>query len=229
MFRRKFESTLFKFMYLRGDPMQTRMSVLATFFAVAMVAGTIQAHAQYAPIGGLLVNSQPRTGTINTSRPQPPSINRPQPPNFNRPQPPTINRPQPPTQATSGGWNRVSNVSGSTSRPQPPSPPTTNGWDVKSNKATGSQSSSMSGLVQQQNNAQRNNITQQAEGLLQQQNSRPQPPVMGNQVRPQSGLIQSSGSQRAFAQSAPQSPRPQTSTLPSQTPKRPAAPPHRNH
>ncbi|WP_263381014.1 hypothetical protein [Granulicella paludicola] len=193
--------------------MQTRMSVLATFFAVAMVAGTIQAHAQYAPIGGLLVNSQPRTGTINTSRPQPPSIN----------------RPQPPTQATSGGWNRVSNVSGSTSRPQPPSPPTTNGWDVKSNKGTGSQPSTMSGLVQQQNNAQRSNITQQTQGLLQQQSSRPQPPVMGNQVRPQSGLIQSSGSQRAFAQSAPQSPRPQTSTLPSQTPKRPAAPPHRNH
>ena len=221
--------------------MQTRMSVLATFFAVAMVAGTIQAHAQYAPIGGPLLNSQPRTVTTNTGRPQPPSIN--------RPQPPSINRPQPPSEPNAGGWNRVLNVSGNTNRPLPPSQPTnggwsrsvnssqgpsvgqptTNGWDVKSNKGTGSQPSTMSGLVQQQNNAQRSNITQQTQGLLQQQSSRPQPPMMGNQVRPQSGLIQSSGSQRSFVQNAPQSPRPQTTAPQSQTPKPQAAPPHRNH
>jgi hypothetical protein len=212
--------------------MQTRMSVLATVFAMAIVAGSNPARAQYAPAGGL-VHTQPQTGTNTLVQG-----------NTNQP---NTHRPQPGGSVTPPGWNRVKNVA-----PPTTNQPTTRGWDVKQNAAQPAQSNSMVQTIQgmqQQNN----------QGLVRQQGTRPQPPVLqGNQSRPAPPAIRpappvtrpappairpappvvgsaSTGSQRSLVQSqlrpqppnVPQPPRPQTTS--SQLIKPPAAPPHRNH
>jgi hypothetical protein len=212
--------------------MQTRMSVLATVFAMAMVAGSNTARAQYAPIGGGgLVHTQPQTangslvqGNANRNQPNP-------------------SQPQPGGSAASPGWNRVKNVAPPTTNG---SQPTTRGWNTQTNVASPAQSNGMVQTIQQMQ--QQNN-----QGLVRQQGARPQPPVVqGNQTRPAPPVLSrpappairpappvvpsgSTGSQRSLVQSqvrpqppnVPQPPRPQTTS--SQLIKPPAAPPHRNH
>lgn len=217
--------------------MQTRMSVLAAVFVMAIMAGSNPARAQYAPAGGL-VHTQPQGGTNTLVQG-----------NTNQPNP---YRPQPGGSATPTGWNRVKNVAPPTTNANQP---TTSGWNLKQNAAQPAQSNSMVQTIQrtqQQNN----------QGLVRQQGTRPQPPVLqgyqGNQSRPAPPAIRpappvtrpappairpappvvgasSTGSQRSLVQSqlrpqppnVPQPPRPQTTST--QLIKPPAAPPHRNH
>ena len=211
--------------------MQKFMFVLTRVVAVAVVAGSVGAHAQYGPLVQPIGNQPPQNNSYNLS---PGTVNQPgtgtkhSVPGSTNPGTTTqgsTNRGQTgtngwnrvrnvgsgnatqgntgQTQTGTSGWNRTRNVgSGTTTQTQTG----TGGWDVKQSQALTPQSNTQ-GLGQSQRNP-----------ALVQQGSSTRGQTVGGTTRPQSNLISGAGGTR-----------PQTTSIPSQQNRPTAAPPHRNH